>query len=209
MEVKQKKVRLKDIKLNPDNPRKFSDKDVEKLIFSIVVFPEMLFELRPIVLKGNVVYGGNIRTVALKKIAKLDIDDIAGIVANHSPDKSKERVKSLINFWDYFFVTKEVNVIDADNLTDEQIKEFVIKDNVSNGAWDYDILANEYESALLQDWGLNVWNPDDSVVVNADKDDFSDAPPPVPNFDIVKPKDAQRILENASVRVCPHCGEEI
>lgn len=209
MEVKQKKVRLKDIKLNPNNPRKFSENDVEKLVNSIIAFPEMLFELRPIVLKGNVVYGGNIRTVALRKIAKMDIEEIAGIVANHSPDKSKERVKSLINFWDYFFVTKEVNVIDADNLTDEQIKEFVIKDNVSNGAWDYDILANEYESALLQDWGLNVWNPDDTVVANASKDDFSEAPPPAPNFDIARPKSAQSILEKSSERVCPHCGKEI
>lgn len=209
MEVKQKKVRLKDIKLNPNNPRKFSENDVEKLVNSIIAFPEMLFELRPIVLKGNVVYGGNIRTVALRKIAKMDIEEIAKIIAMHSQDNSEERVRYLIGVWDFFLATKEVNIIDADNLTEQQINEFVIKDNVSNGAWDYDILANEYESGLLQDWGLNVWNPDDTVVANVSKDDFSEAPPPVPNFDIVKPKDAQRILENASVRVCPHCGEEI
>lgn len=209
MEVKQKIVKLKDIKLNPDNPRKFSESDVEKLIFSIIVFPEMLFELRPIVLKVNVVYGGNIRTVALKKIAKLSLDDIAGIIANHSQDKSKARVRQLVDFWDGFLQTKEVNVIDADNLTDEQIREFVIKDNINNGAWDYDILANEYESTLLQDWGLNVWNPDDSIVVNADKDEFSETPPPAPNFEIARPKSEQSILEKETVRVCPHCGKEI
>lgn len=51
----------------------------------------------------------------------------------------------------------EVPVIVADNLTEEQQKEFLIKDNVSGGEWDWDILANNWETAQLTEWGMDVW----------------------------------------------------
>lgn len=38
-------------------------------------------------------------------------------------------------------------------------KEFIIKDNVGYGEWDWDILANEWEPELLTEWGLDVWTP--------------------------------------------------
>ena len=41
-------------------------------------------------------------------------------------------------------------------LTDEQKREFLIKDNVGFGSWDWDILANEWESEILTDWGLDL-----------------------------------------------------
>ena len=51
---------------------------------------------------------------------------------------------------------KEVPVIIADNLTPEQENEFLIKDNVSGGEWDWDILANEWNSEELVNWGLDL-----------------------------------------------------
>ena len=51
---------------------------------------------------------------------------------------------------------KEVPVIIADNLTPEQENEFLIKDNVSGGEWDWDILANEWNSEELLEWGLDL-----------------------------------------------------
>jgi hypothetical protein len=39
-------------------------------------------------------------------------------------------------------------------------KEFVIKDNIGYGEWDWDILANEWDAEDLNDWGLNVWQPE-------------------------------------------------
>jgi hypothetical protein len=55
---------------------------------------------------------------------------------------------------------KEVPIIVADKLTDAQKAEFVIKDNVGFGEWDWDLLANEWSAELLDEWGLNVplWN---------------------------------------------------
>ena len=50
----------------------------------------------------------------------------------------------------------EVPIIVADQLTEEQKKEFIIKDNSSFGEWDWDILANEWEIADLSDWGIDI-----------------------------------------------------
>lgn len=50
---------------------------------------------------------------------------------------------------------KEVPVIITD-LSEEQQKEFLIKDNVSGGEWDWDILANEWNAEDLKDWGLDI-----------------------------------------------------
>jgi len=49
---------------------------------------------------------------------------------------------------------KEVPVIYADQLTEEQKREFIIKDNVGFGEWDWDVLANEWDEVVLDSWGL-------------------------------------------------------
>jgi DNA modification methylase len=51
---------------------------------------------------------------------------------------------------------QEVHIIKADELTEEQKREFVIKDNVGFGEWDWDILANEWDTDKLTDWGLDL-----------------------------------------------------
>jgi hypothetical protein len=50
---------------------------------------------------------------------------------------------------------KEVPVILADEWTEEQRREFIIKDNVGFGEWDWDQLANEWDAGQLSDWGLD------------------------------------------------------
>jgi len=57
---------------------------------------------------------------------------------------------------------KEVWIEVAEGLTEEQKKEFIVKDNVGFGEWEWDILANEWDSVQLSEWGLDVWeNLDD------------------------------------------------
>jgi ParB-like chromosome segregation protein Spo0J len=51
---------------------------------------------------------------------------------------------------------KEVYIVQAKDLTEQQKDEFIVKDNVGFGEWDWDILANEWDSELLNDWGLFV-----------------------------------------------------
>jgi DNA modification methylase len=51
---------------------------------------------------------------------------------------------------------KQIPVIMADDLTPEQQREFIIKDNVGFGEWDWEMLANEWEAEELDKWGLDV-----------------------------------------------------
>lgn len=53
---------------------------------------------------------------------------------------------------------KDVSVVRAKDLTEEQKKEFIIKDNVGFGEWDWDTLANDWDSAKLEEWGLGIPN---------------------------------------------------
>jgi len=56
---------------------------------------------------------------------------------------------------------KEMPIILADDWTQEQKDEFLIKDNVGFGEWNWDELANDWDSELLDNWGLDVWQNDD------------------------------------------------
>jgi ParB-like chromosome segregation protein Spo0J len=122
--MKTQKVKISEVKMNPNNPRVIKDDKFAKLVRSIQEFPKML-DIRPIVVNSDmIVLGGNMRLKACKE---------AGL--------------------------KEVPIILADNLTKDEQKQFIIKDNVGFGEWDWDMLANEWEPELLQDWGLEVWQP--------------------------------------------------
>ena len=67
---------------------------------------------------------------------------------------------------------KEVHIIQADQLTEKQQREFIIKDNVGFGEWDWDDLANEWDTEELEDWGLDL--PLDLAVeeLEAEEDDY-------------------------------------
>jgi DNA modification methylase len=74
---------------------------------------------------------------------------------------------------------KEVPIIKASELTEDEQKQFIIKDNVSGGEWDWDMLANEWDSEQLVEWGLDV--PDfGETELEAEEDDFDEAPPENP-----------------------------
>lgn len=140
-----KKVKISEVKLNPNNPRIIKDDKFAKLVKSIKELPEML-EIRPIVVNSDmIVLGGNMRLKACKE---------AGL--------------------------KEVPIIVADNLTEEQQREFLIKDNVSGGEWDFELLANEWDVEQLEDWGLDVPNFEADQVLEAQEDDFDVTTPEKP-----------------------------
>ena len=63
---------------------------------------------------------------------------------------------------------KEVWIEIAEGLTEEQKKEFIVKDNVGFGEWEWDMLANEWDSVQLAEWGLDVWENQDDAIVEDD-----------------------------------------
>jgi DNA modification methylase len=66
---------------------------------------------------------------------------------------------------------KEVPVIKASDLTEDQQRQFIIKDNIGFGEWDWEMLANEWDAQELEDWGLDVPNTD-ITELEAEEDDF-------------------------------------
>jgi DNA modification methylase len=61
----------------------------------------------------------------------------------------------------------------ADELTEDEKKEFIIKDNVGFGAWDWDVLSNEWDANLLDSWGLDI--PDFEVEeLDAQEDNYKE-----------------------------------
>ena len=50
---------------------------------------------------------------------------------------------------------KQVYIIQATDLDDKQAQEFIVKDNVGFGEWDWDVLANDWDVKELEDWGLD------------------------------------------------------
>lgn len=71
---------------------------------------------------------------------------------------------------------KEVPITIAKGLTAEQEAEFIIKDNASFGEWDWDTLANEWDSTKLGEWGIDAikqdWNKLD-YIEEADQPSFN------------------------------------
>jgi DNA modification methylase len=67
---------------------------------------------------------------------------------------------------------KEIPIIKASELTEQQQKEFIVKDNVGYGEWDWNDLANNWDADQLQDWGLDIPGFD-AEVIEAEEDDFA------------------------------------
>lgn len=60
---------------------------------------------------------------------------------------------------------------------ESKAKEFIVKDNVGFGEWDWDILANEWDALELEEWGLDVWTPEEEPTEGlTDPDEVPEAP---------------------------------
>ena len=159
--VKTKMLPLAKIKANQQNPRVISESKLKKLINSLLVFPKMM-SLRPITLDdNNCVLGGNMRQTALGRIAQMTPEELHSLIEslpefNELPENKQ---KEVMDFWDAFLNKPQAEVQYASDLTDSEKKQFIIKDNVSFGDWDYDELEN-WDAAQLEDWGVDTLLPD-------------------------------------------------
>jgi len=63
----------------------------------------------------------------------------------------------------------------SSDLTEEEKQRFIIADNVAFGEWDWDTLANDWDSEQLSDWGLDVWKQETDVDYSIlDEEDVSE-----------------------------------
>lgn len=165
MEVK--KVKLSAIKLNDGNPRIIKDFKFQKLVKSLLTFPEML-KLREVVCDETMlILGGNMRCRALMHIAQMTEQELKQELKKIDRDEYTDQ-------WLRWHDNPMIDVKIAEDLTDEQKKEFIVKDNVGYGEWDWDMLANEWDMEDLKDWGVDlpVWNEPSGIMDAVQNDSF-------------------------------------
>lgn len=155
------KLDIRTLSINPENPRTASEFMEGKLIESILVFPKML-EVRPIVVnKENTVLGGNMRLAMLQKIMDMDDDEIEDYMFNQKkyrlmPNEEKERLR---DYWRKFKEEPVVPIRRAEDFTDDEEHEFLIKDNLHYGEDDVDILKHNFDRESISDFtGSVAWN---------------------------------------------------
>lgn len=132
------------LQVNPDNPRTIKTEDFTNLKDSLKEDPWMLV-VKPVVYNSKfIIQAGNMRFLALKELEKEGFE-----------------IKD-----DYFKFIGD--------LTQEQIRRYVIKDNWSAGDNDYEVLANKWDDLPLEKWGIDPtgWNADlDNIKSTEDREE--------------------------------------
>ena len=170
------KIKLSQININARNPRKISDTQLERLVCSILIFPEMQ-TLRPIVIDETyTALGGNMRYRALTAISEKSPAEVNMMLANGCKgyaQKTEAERQNLRDYWAEWLADPTAIIVRADQLTEEQKREFIIKDNVAFGDWDDELLTADFDPDELVDWGLGDIDdePDDA---DADEDEYSE-----------------------------------
>ena len=143
-------MKISEIKRNSKNPRVIKDDKFRKLVESIMSFPEMM-EKRPMVCVTDIdgkIYplGGNMRYRGLLEISKIGREAVLSYLTKIG---KKENIELLEPIFKGKISDSWITL--ADDWTEEQRNEFTIKDNVGFGEWDWDMLANEWDSDELED----------------------------------------------------------
>lgn len=157
----EKKEDIRNLSVNPENPRTASEFMEGKLIESILVFPKMMY-VRPIIVNAeNIVLGGNMRLAMLKRIIGMDADEIEDYMFNQKKYRlmPNEEKAGLCDFWNRFKSNPIITVRQVTEFTGEEEHEFLVKDNLHYGEDDVDILKHNFDRETISDiTGSVAWN---------------------------------------------------
>lgn len=151
------KLSVKDLVINPINPRKISTPNKRRLQQSIMLFPKMLYYRDIIVNKDNVILAGNQRVATLLEILNTpSIDWMLVLQENEKWMSSTEAVKDqVIEYWKKWVENPLIEVTVADDLTEDEEKELIIKDNNEFGEFDYNKLPQLFDEINLINFGFD------------------------------------------------------
>ena len=140
------------------NPRQITEDDFAELVKSLLLLPKGLY-YRPVVVDDrNIALAGNMRLRALKYIHELGFDDLAEILRASYRFRHFDEAKqsALLNYWREWQMHPTVPTLYASELDEDEQQQFIIKDNLSFGTFDIDMLANEYDIAAIIDDGFDI-----------------------------------------------------
>lgn len=161
------KIKIDELVINPINPRKIRIEQKRRLQQSIMLFPKML-RIRDIIInQENIVLAGNQRTSVLKEIVNTTpLDWMVVLQENEKWTTMKETQReSVLDFWKKWAENPEVEVSIAE-LSEDEEKELIIKDNQEYGEFDFDTLRHIYDDVNLINFGM-----DEGLFYNPDEDD--------------------------------------
>lgn len=152
---------VRELKLNPDNPRTCSEFMEGKLIESLLVFPKML-ELRPVLInKQGVLVGGNQRVTCLCKIQEMPVTDIEDYLFEQRKFRlmDEEKQQSLVQQWVDWQKKPLVQVRVLEDISEEEEKQLLVKDNMHYGEDDYEVMRKHFDRDSISDYfGSVPWN---------------------------------------------------
>lgn len=140
------------------NPRQITEDDFAELVKSLLLLPKGLY-YRPVVVDDrNIALAGNMRLRAMKYIKELGFDDLANILRASYRFRHFDEAKqtALLNYWREWQMHPTIPTLYASELDDDEQEQFIIKDNLSFGTFDIDMLANEYDIAAIIDDGFDI-----------------------------------------------------
>ena len=143
-------MKVSEVKLNQANPRIIRDEKYRVLVRSVAQFPKMLDKRGIVVDRSKMILGGNQRWRAILDILKMPENELLEILQGREPE---------FHLWEQLREKKAVPdnwIVDGSDFTDDEIRRFIIADNVEMGEHDWDMLANEWDAEELSDWGLDV-----------------------------------------------------
>lgn len=160
---------VKELTINPINPRRIVIGQKRRLQQSIMLFPKMLTYRDIIVNKDNVVLAGNQRTTILKEIlTSTPMDWMVILQENEKWQELTEKQRdAVIEYWKAWVENPLIEVTVAD-LSEEEEKELIIKDNNEFGEFDYGKLQQIYDEINLVNFGFDeglFYNPDEDETV--------------------------------------------
>lgn len=164
-------VKTSQVKLNPANPRIIRDEKYRKLLQSVAQFPAML-DVRGIVVDAqNMILGGNQRWRAILDLLKMPEQELRQACGDN---------QAAMTLWEVIREKKAVPanwILDASQFTEDEIRRFIIADNVEFGEHDWDALANGWDVEELADWGVDVPGFDGQDYSGKNKEIDTDAMP--------------------------------
>lgn len=167
MKTETRTVSFDELRENENNPRVITETQLQKLTESLLVFPKMT-AVRPIVAnEGNVILGGNMRYRAFGRIKEMDVETLRQTIENAASDISESEVEMLIAHWQDWQREPKIEITIADELDEEQTKEFVIKDNVNFGEWDVEKLQGAFDPDRLRQYGEQLQNLPNEIIADA------------------------------------------
>lgn len=161
------KVDVRDLSINPINPRKIVLGQKRRLQQSIMLFPKMLYYRDIIINKDKVVLAGNQRTTILKEIiTSSPMDWMIILQENEKWQALTEKQRDvIIDYWKKWIEEPIIDVTEIE-LNEEEEKELIIKDNNEFGEFDYDKLQQIYDEINLVNFGF-----DEALFYNPEEDD--------------------------------------